>query len=102
MVEGESQYVPGQTERLILAEALMGPVLKKPENYTVIKRMKGSELLGMHYEPLFSYLPVTQDYAFVTDGSAFVSTSDGTGIVHIAPAFGADDMEVGRANHLPR
>lgn len=101
MVEGESQYVPGQTERLILAEALMGPVLKKPENYTVIKRMKGSELLGMHYEPLFSYLPVTQDYAFVTDGSAFVSTSDGTGIVHIAPAFGADDMEVGRANHLP-
>ena len=64
-------------------------------------RVKGADLLGKHYEPLFHYLPVTQDYAYVVDGSAFVSTEDGTGIVHMAPAFGADDMEAAKANNLP-
>src|SRR5260221_4014799 len=102
MVEGPAQYGPeGATERLILAEALLGKVFKNPEAYHVVSKMKGSELLGKHYEPLFNYLPTDKDYSYVVDGSAFVSTDDGTGIVHIAPAFGADDMEVGRLNNLP-
>ena len=54
----------------------------------------------MHYEPLYTSLPVEGDYAYVASGD-FVSTEDGTGIVHIAPAFGADDMEIGNANNLP-
>ncbi len=102
MVEGPAQYGPeGATERLILAEALVGKVLKTPEQYTVVKKMKGADLLGKHYEPLFKFLPVDKDYSYVVDGSSFVSVEDGSGIVHIAPAFGADDMEVGRANNLP-
>ena len=66
----------------------------------VVQEMKGEELLGMHYEPLYRFLPVEQDYAYVVHGD-FVSTEDGSGIVHIAPAFGADDMDVGRAYNLP-
>jgi isoleucyl-tRNA synthetase len=102
MVEGPAQYgAEGATERLILAEALVGKALKNPEQYTIVRKMKGSELFGQHYEPLFNFIPVEQDYCYVVDGSSFVSTEDGTGIVHMAPAFGADDMEVGRAYNLP-
>ncbi len=102
MVEGPAQYGPeGATERFILAEALIGKVFKNPEEYPVVQKMKGADLLGKHYEPMFRYLPVDKDYSYVVDGSSFVSTEDGTGIVHIAPAFGADDMEVGRVNNLP-
>jgi isoleucyl-tRNA synthetase len=102
LVEGPAQYGPeGATERLILAEALVSKALKNPEQYVSVRRMKGRELFGTHYEPLFKFVPVKQDYAYVVDGTGFVSTDDGTGIVHMAPAFGADDMEVGRANDLP-
>jgi isoleucyl-tRNA synthetase len=101
MVEGPAQYDEGKTERLILAEALLGKVLKETEKYTVVQKMKGADLFGKHYEPLFKYLPVNQDYAYVVDGSSFVTTEDGSGIVHIAPAFGADDAEVGRTYKLP-
>jgi isoleucyl-tRNA synthetase len=100
LVEVES--APGQTEKLILAEALIERALKKPmDSVKVLARMKGSGLRGKHYTPLYTFLPVSQDYAYVVDGSSFVSTEDGTGIVHIAPAFGSDDLEVGRANRLP-
>lgn len=88
------------TERLILAEALVSKVLTHPENYRVVKRYKGKDLLGLHYSPLYTFLPVEQDYAYVVSGD-FVSTEDGTGIVHMAPAFGADDMEVGKQYGLP-
>jgi isoleucyl-tRNA synthetase len=68
--------------------------------YEVLDRMKGSDLAGIHYEPLYTFYPVEQDYAYVVTGD-FVSTEDGSGIVHIAPAFGADDMEVGKKHGLP-
>ncbi|MBI5958657.1 MAG: isoleucine--tRNA ligase, partial [Chloroflexi bacterium] len=99
MVEGPTEDGNG-TDRLILARDLMGKALKNPQNYSVVREMKGEELLGMHYEPLYRFMPVTQDYAYVIHGD-FVSMGDGSGIVHIAPAFGADDMEVGNANKLP-
>jgi isoleucyl-tRNA synthetase len=89
------------TEQLILAKALVEKVLgDKP--YTVIKSYKGKDLLGIHYSPLYTFMPIEdgQDYAFVVAGD-FVSTEDGTGIVHIAPTFGEDDMNVGQANGLP-
>ncbi|HRF98651.1 MAG TPA: class I tRNA ligase family protein, partial [Aggregatilineales bacterium] len=93
-VEGPASDGEG-TEQLILAEALMSHALKDPENYRVVKKMKGKDLVGMHYNPLYTFLPVEgQDYAYVVAGD-FVSTTDGTGIVHIAPAFGEDDMAVG-------
>ncbi len=99
VVEGPTDDGIG-TERLILGKALMHKALKHPEAYTVVQEMKGEDLLGMHYEPLFSFLPIEQDYAYVIHGD-FVSMEDGSGLVHIAPAFGQDDMEVGQANNLP-
>ncbi|MCX6043837.1 MAG: isoleucine--tRNA ligase [Chloroflexi bacterium] len=83
---------------LYLAAALAEQVLKP--GFEVLEQLKGRDLLGMHYEPLYRFYPVEQDYAYVVAGD-FVSTDDGTGIVHIAPAFGQDDMEVGRKNNLP-
>ncbi|MAS34637.1 MAG: isoleucine--tRNA ligase [Anaerolineaceae bacterium] len=86
-------------EQLILAEKRMS-VLRNPEAYRVVKRFKGKDLLGERYNPLYTFLPTDKDHAFVVAGD-FVSTDDGTGIVHIAPAYGADDMEVGDKHDLP-
>jgi isoleucyl-tRNA synthetase len=83
---------------LYLAEALAPSVLAP--GYEVLDRLKGQDLLGLHYEPLYTFYPVEGDYAYVV-AADFVSTDDGTGIVHMAPAFGAEDMEVGRKYGLP-
>ncbi|MBX3010925.1 MAG: isoleucine--tRNA ligase [Caldilineaceae bacterium] len=68
--------------------------------YEVLEKLSAKDLAGWHYEPLYQFFPVEQDYAYVVTAD-YVSTDDGTGIVHIAPAFGAEDMAVGRANKLP-
>jgi isoleucyl-tRNA synthetase len=98
-VEGPSPDGEG-TENLILAAELVEKVLVHSEQYKVVKLFKGKDVTGQHYSPLYTFLPVEQDYAYVVTGD-FVSTEDGTGIVHIAPAFGADDMEVGKKHGLP-
>lgn len=99
MVEGPAADGQG-TERLILAQALLDKALNDPRAYTVVREMEGEDLLGMRYEPLYTFLPLEQDHAYVLHGD-FVSMEDGSGIVHIAPAFGADDMDVGREYGLP-
>ena len=69
--------------------------------YEQLEEMKGAALVGKEYEPLFRFgSPPTAPYAYVI-AADFVSTADGTGIVHIAPAFGADDLAVGQAHDLP-
>ena len=83
---------------LTLAAELAERVLRP--GFEVLDRMKGRDLVGVHYEPLYRFYPVEQDYCYVVTGD-FVSTEEGTGIVHIAPAFGADDMEVGKKYDLP-
>ncbi|MGC9093316.1 MAG: isoleucine--tRNA ligase [Bacteroidota bacterium] len=84
-------------EKLILAK----PRLTVLEGeYTVVDERKGSELVGMEYEPLFKFLPVDKKAFYVVEGT-FVTTEDGTGIVHIAPAFGDDDYQLGRRYNLP-
>ncbi|PJF20914.1 MAG: isoleucine--tRNA ligase, partial [Phototrophicales bacterium] len=99
-VEGPTADGEG-TEQLILAKNLMNKALINPENYKVVKTYKGKDLKGWHYNPLYTFLPVEdKDYAYVITGD-FVSTEDGSGIVHIAPAFGEDDMRVGQENDLP-
>ena len=95
MVELERE---GEKERLILAKELLDEVLDGP--YEVVRTVSGKELLGAHYQPLFTFLPVEKDYCYVVPGD-FVTTKDGTGIVHIAPAFGAEDLEVGQEYDLP-
>jgi len=68
--------------------------------YEVLQEIKGKDLEGIEYEQLFNYLTVDKKAFFVTLGD-FVSTEDGSGIVHIAPAFGADDYELSKKYNLP-
>ncbi|MCL4832922.1 MAG: isoleucine--tRNA ligase [Caldilineaceae bacterium] len=100
-VGAKLDYVQVQDEsgaRLYLAKDLAEKVLRP--GYTLLAEMKGRDLLGKRYEPLYRFLPVDKEYAYVV-AADFVSTDDGTGIVHIAPAFGADDLNVGKENGLP-
>ncbi len=68
--------------------------------YEIVEELKGKDLEGWEYRQLFNYLMVDKKAFFVTLGD-FVSTEDGSGIVHIAPAFGADDYELSKKYNLP-
>jgi isoleucyl-tRNA synthetase len=89
--------VENKGENLILARARLAVL---DGDYSIVEEMKGSALLGKGYERIFSYLPVNKKGFYVIHGD-FVSTDDGSGIVHIAPAFGEDDYNVGREYDLP-
>ena len=68
--------------------------------YSVIEEKKGADYEGLTYEPLYAcYKGVKNAYRVVTDG--YVTLDEGTGVVHIAPAFGEDDARVGRKYDLP-
>ena len=85
--------------RYILAEALVGNFF---EQYTVVDKKPGKAYEGTEYEPLFPYAVGSfreKAYYVVCDG--YVTLTDGTGVVHIAPAFGEDDYKVGRRYSLP-
>ncbi len=86
-------------EHLILAEARLDVV---KDTYEIEQRLKGAELIGMRYEPLFR-LPDSGDTtaAWRVVPADYVSVEDGTGIVHQAPAFGAEDYEVAQCEGLP-
>ena len=100
-VQVEALAADGEgVEQLILAEALMEKVLRDPDAYEIVTRLKGSDLVGWRYKPLYTFLPVEQDYAYVV-AADYVSTADGTGIVHTAPAYGVDDLATGRKHDLP-
>jgi isoleucyl-tRNA synthetase len=85
-------------EYLILAADLVGAVLG-PEA-TIEETFPGSALVGRHYRPPYDFVKPDKPAWRIITGD-FVATDEGTGIVHIAPAFGADDMTVGQANDLP-
>ena len=83
-----------------LAESRLGAYYR--ETPEIVWRGKGSELVGRRYEPLFSYFAdLADEGAFQVLGGSFVSTEDGTGIVHTAPGFGEDDNAVCKAAGLP-
>ncbi|MEM9667120.1 MAG: isoleucine--tRNA ligase, partial [Bacteroidota bacterium] len=84
----------------ILAEALLGKI---KEDHEVVDRMTGADLVGRTYTPVFAYFTdeVDKGEAWRVVAADFVSTEDGTGLVHLAPAFGADDYAVGQAEGLP-
>ena len=86
----------------ILAEARLGAYFKNEDNYSIVWKKKGTELLGMEYEPLFPYFSwAAKDNAFKTYNGDFVTTEDGTGIVHTAPGFGEDDARVLKGTGIP-
>ncbi len=77
----------------ILAKERLGSYFKDPSEYSVLETMKGKQLSGKRYQPLFSYFTNDrQDKAFRVLVDDFVSTEDGTGVVHMAPAFGETDF----------
>lgn len=82
---------------IILAEKRLSVL---GEDYTVLQKMKGSELEFVEYEQLLPYVK-PEKKAFYTLNAGFVSTEDGSGIVHIAPAFGQDDYEISKKYDLP-
>ena len=86
-------------ERLILAKALV-PKIFGDEPVEVVDEFKGSLLKGVTYQPLYTFLPPDKPAYRVVLGD-FVTTEDGSGLVHIAPAFGADDMQVALDEDLP-
>ncbi len=71
------------------------------ENASVAGEVPISELVGARYEPPFTLVPVTGDRAFTVVADEFVTVEDGSGIVHLAPAFGEIDREVGEREGLP-
>ena len=96
----EYSYCEVDGETLIIAEALRESVMRDIE-HTVAKTVKGSALVGKRYERLFDHLEVDSDKAFQVYAADFVSTEDGTGIVHTAPAYGVDDLAFGQQHGLP-
>ena len=98
----EIEFLPGG-ERYILAEALIGNLFKEGE-YKVLSVKKGSEYEYTPYEPLYPFGKEIFRYRekshYITNDT-YVTLTDGTGIVHIAPAFGEDDHKVGVHYGLP-
>ena len=76
----------------IIAETRLKAYEKQFASTTEIGRMSGAELAGMHYKPLFPYYENPTGLLYQVIPADYVSDSDGTGIVHIAPAYGADDF----------
>jgi isoleucyl-tRNA synthetase len=70
------------------------------ETVRILDHFKGKQLKGKRYHPLFTFMPVDKPAHYVVQGD-FVTTEDGTGLVHIAPAFGADDMQMALEEDLP-
>jgi isoleucyl-tRNA synthetase len=90
--------VESRGERFVLAADLVPTVLGKKA--VVERELRGQELLGLQYLPPYKFMRPDKPAHFVV-GADYVTTTDGTGIVHIAPAFGEDDMRVGKENDLP-
>ena len=97
--EADYAMVEYDGEKLVLAEALVLRTLG--EEAKVLERFKGKDFLKRKYVPLFDTFKDQQDKAFFVINADFVTLEDGTGIVHIAPGFGADDYEVGQKYGLP-
>jgi isoleucyl-tRNA synthetase len=95
----ERSLPEGGTERLILAEALVSHLFGD-EEVKIVERYKGKHLKGRKYNPLFTFLPVGKPAHRVVMAD-FVTTEDGTGLVHIAPAYGEDDMNLSMEEDLP-
>ncbi len=99
-VKVRKQNEAGETEYFYLAKSLLSILNEEVE---IVAEMKGRHLVGKTYSPVFSTFTdeISKDEAWRVVAADFVSTEDGTGIVHMAPAFGADDFAVGQREGLP-
>ncbi|MCL2793312.1 MAG: isoleucine--tRNA ligase [Spirochaetaceae bacterium] len=87
--------VSDNNEFYILAKERLSAYYKTPEEYSIVWEKQGSELVGISYEPLFPYFAAEEKSgAFKVFAGDFVTTENGTGIVHTAPGFGEDDYNI--------
>ena len=84
---------------LLLATAALGRYVKELEGHELVGTFTGAELVGRRYEPLFPYF-ANHPHSFRVLAGDFVSTEDGTGVVHMAPGFGEDDQRVCEQNGI--
>jgi isoleucyl-tRNA synthetase len=100
-VHPEATYVLARRsrdgDRVVVADDLFASVLG--DGWHVVLRFRGQDLVGASYHRPFGIIKIPDAHVVVP--GAFVTTEDGTGLVHLAPAFGADDMETSRAHGLP-
>lgn len=106
-VGNDIEYVKIESDQeiYIVAKELTAKVFEGKE-FTLTDTFNGSELVGKKYKPVFDYYQNQEDLENKENGwqvypADFVTTEDGTGIVHVAPAFGTDDMEMGKEYNLP-
>lgn len=90
-----------RTEYYIMAKECIDEVID--HDYEIVEEYKGEELVGWTYVPVFDYAleEFDKDEAWSVVSADYVTTDEGTGVVHIAPAFGADDYETGQKNDIP-
>jgi isoleucyl-tRNA synthetase len=89
-------------EYYLLAEARIESYYRSAEEYEVVEKMKGSDLVGIEYEPLFPYFAdAAEKNAFRILAADYVTTEDGTGLVHTAPGFGEDDYNTCKGTGIP-
>ena len=106
----EKELEEGKKVRYVLAKALL-PTIFPDAAYTIVQEMQGADLVGTQYQPLYPYLEklVTgenveklSNIAYRVHPADFVTTEDGTGIVHTAVMYGADDFDLGNKIGLPK
>lgn len=95
----ERDLADGRKEKIILAKDLLEKVFRD-EKVEIFETFKGKKLKGVKYQPLFTFLALDKPAHYVVMGD-FVTTEDGTGLVHMAPAFGAEDMQAALEYDLP-
>ncbi|MBI4121095.1 MAG: class I tRNA ligase family protein [Parcubacteria group bacterium] len=92
-------------EEFVIIAKDRGEEILKDKKYEIVEEFMGNTLVGRAYEPPFSYYkdaPLKhKGNAWKVYGADFVTTTDGTGIVHIAPAFGEDDLNLAKENDIP-
>ena len=111
-VNPEIEYVKAEKDgaKYVLAKNMVEKVLK--ENFQVVEGFSGSDLVDKSYKPVFGYYQnqtlknaegkdLTEKTGWKIYGADFVTLEDGTGVVHIAPAFGEDDLRLGQKENLP-
>jgi isoleucyl-tRNA synthetase len=90
-----------RTEYYYMAKGCLEDTLD--HDFEIVEEMSGKDLLGMTYQPVFNYAleEYDKDQAWRVIEADYVTTEDGTGVVHIAPAFGADDYDAGQREDIP-
>jgi isoleucyl-tRNA synthetase len=103
-IKADADYAVLQkgNERVILGAPLVANYAHELADYTEVGTVSGADLVGRTYQPLFPFFAdKREEGAFRVHAAAFIEMTDGTGVVHIAPAFGEDDMALGQSNGIP-